>query len=120
MDNVLIENIEAAPVPQPEVQDEIVICLENCYNISTTEDNEWQETGKTIAKRWIMPHAMVDLEEETHDNCTHYVVTIEFSDKHYDWNGQRLRFGTNKALALEESKKIVAKLVKWHQRTSHV
>lgn len=129
MDNILIENINSEPIrpppppppkpaalPAPESPiDDFVICLENCYNIDTDEKGDWEETGKTIAMRWIMPHALVDLEEESHDNCVHYVMTVEFSQKHYDWNGQRLRFGTNKQLAVDESKKMVEKLVRWYK-----
>ena len=99
---------------QPEEQPEepLYLAVENCYDI-VQEGNSWKETGLTVSKRWIMPQAIVDLEEEQHDGCVHYVVTIEFSNRHFDWSAQRLRFGSDKEIALAETKKLVEKLSNW-------
>lgn len=86
--------------------------FENCYDV-TGDSDSWKETGKTVFMRWIMPQAVVDLEEEVTDGCKHYFVTVEFSSRHCDWNGQRLRFGSDKEEAIRETKKIVEKLEMW-------
>lgn len=90
-----------------------VLILENCHNLTTTNSGEWKETGKIVPMRWILPYAMVELNEEKHDNCIHYVVTIEFASEKFNWLAQRLKFGPEKEIAIKEAQKIVNKLVHW-------
>lgn len=93
--------------------DDNILCFSNCYNLVQGENGTWQETGKSILMRWVFPQAMVDLEQEQHDSCVHFFLTVEFSARHYDWNGQRLRFGTNKEEAFRQCLNIVNKIAKW-------
>lgn len=93
--------------------EDIALNFENCYNVALGEDNEWRETGKSIFMRWILPQAVIDLEEEKHEDCSHYVLTVEFSDRHFDWSAQKLRFGSEKDNAISQAKKIVEKISKW-------
>lgn len=92
----------------------MVLCFENCHDVSVNKDKGgWQDSGKSVPMRWLLPNAVVDLEEEQHDKCKHYVVTIEFSSRHYEWNCQRLRFGTSKEDAVRAARDIVNKLAQW-------
>ena len=95
---------------------DLSLCFENCFNIESTESEEesdWKETGKVIFMRWILPQAMVSLEEKNRDNCIHYVLTIEFSNRYSDWNAQRLNFGSQKEEAIAQAKIIVEKFSHW-------